>query len=129
MILPGDGSRFRGRFGFEFELHVINYLSCGGPLKSDENSLGNVTYRFRTTRWTVVLLSAQSQAPGYQAALGELYRIYWYPLYAYIRRPGQTPEEAQNLTQGRQYAVRRKEADELRALCDALTASEGHLEL
>jgi RNA polymerase sigma-70 factor (ECF subfamily) len=46
------------------------------------------------------LLSAQSQTPGCQAALGELYRIYWYPLYAYIRRRGHTPEEAQDLTQG-----------------------------
>jgi DNA-directed RNA polymerase specialized sigma24 family protein len=46
----------------------------------------------------VVLLSAQSQAPGFQAALGELYRIYWYPLYAYVRR-GHAPEETQDLTQ------------------------------
>jgi RNA polymerase sigma-70 factor (ECF subfamily) len=48
----------------------------------------------------VVLLSAQSQAPGFQAALGELCRIYWYPLYAYIRRRGRHPQEAQDLTQG-----------------------------
>jgi DNA-directed RNA polymerase specialized sigma24 family protein len=48
----------------------------------------------------VVLLSAQSQAPGFQVALGELYSIYWYPLYAYIRRRGYAPEEAQDLTQG-----------------------------
>jgi DNA-directed RNA polymerase specialized sigma24 family protein len=48
----------------------------------------------------VVLLSAQSQVPGFQAALSELYRIYWYPLYAYVRRRGHTPEEAQDLTQG-----------------------------
>ena len=47
-----------------------------------------------------MLLSAQSQAPGFQAALAELCRIYWYPLYAYIRRRGRTPEEAQDLTQG-----------------------------
>jgi RNA polymerase sigma-70 factor (ECF subfamily) len=47
-----------------------------------------------------VLLSAQSQAPGFQAALGELYRVYWYPLYAYIRRRGHIPEEAEDLTQG-----------------------------
>lgn len=47
-----------------------------------------------------MLLSAQSNAPGCRAALGELYRIYWYPLYAYIRRRGQTPEETQDLTQG-----------------------------
>jgi RNA polymerase sigma-70 factor (ECF subfamily) len=48
----------------------------------------------------VVLLSAQSQVPGCQEALAELYRIYWYPLYAYIRHRGHTPEEAQDLTQG-----------------------------
>jgi RNA polymerase sigma factor (sigma-70 family) len=48
----------------------------------------------------VVLLSAQSQVLGFQAALGELYRIYWYPLYAYVRRRGHAPEEAQDLTQG-----------------------------
>ena len=46
------------------------------------------------------MLSAQSQAPGFQEALGELYRIYWYPLYAYVRRRGHTPEETQDLTQG-----------------------------
>jgi len=47
-----------------------------------------------------VLLSAQSQVPGFQAALGELCRIYWYPLYAYVRRRCYAPEEAQDLTQG-----------------------------
>ena len=47
-----------------------------------------------------MLLSAQSQVPGFQAALGELYRIYRYPLYAYVRRRGYAPEEAQDLTQG-----------------------------
>jgi RNA polymerase sigma factor (sigma-70 family) len=46
------------------------------------------------------LLSAQTQVPGFQAAIGELYRIYWYPLYAYVRRRGYRPEEAQDLTQG-----------------------------
>jgi RNA polymerase sigma factor (sigma-70 family) len=48
----------------------------------------------------MVLLSAQTLAPGFEEALGELYRIYWYPLYAYIRRRGRTPQEAQDLTQG-----------------------------
>ena len=46
------------------------------------------------------MLSAQSQVPGFEAALGELCRIYWYPLYAYVRRRGHAPEEAQDLTQG-----------------------------
>jgi RNA polymerase sigma-70 factor (ECF subfamily) len=48
----------------------------------------------------VVLVSAQSQAPGSKAALAELCRLYWYPLYAYVRRRGHTPEETQDLTQG-----------------------------
>jgi RNA polymerase sigma factor (sigma-70 family) len=56
--------------------------------------------RFHTTRWSAVLLSAQSQAPGSQAALGELCRIYWYPIYAFVRRRGSSAEDAQDLTQG-----------------------------
>ena len=47
-----------------------------------------------------MLLSAQSQAPGSQAALAELCRIYWYPIYAFVRRRGSSPEDAQDLTQG-----------------------------
>ena len=47
-----------------------------------------------------MLLSAQSQAPGSQAALAELCRIYWYPIYAFVRRRGYDAEEAQDLTQG-----------------------------
>ena len=69
-------------------------------LKENHISLGDDQYRFHTTRWSVVLLSAQSQAPGFQGALGQLYRIYWYPLYAFVRRRGHAPEEAQDLTQG-----------------------------
>jgi DNA-directed RNA polymerase specialized sigma24 family protein len=55
---------------------------------------------FRTTHWTVVLRAAQSQAPGGASALAELCRLYWYPLYAFVRRRGYGPEEAQDLTQG-----------------------------
>jgi RNA polymerase sigma factor (sigma-70 family) len=69
-------------------------------LKADQISFGDDRYRFHTTRWSVVLLAAHSQAPAFQAALSDLYRIYWYPLYAYVRRRGHTPEEAQDLTQG-----------------------------
>lgn len=69
-------------------------------MKANQDSLGDDRYRFHTTRWSVVLRSGQSQAPGFQAALGDLYRTYWYPLYAYIRRRGYPPEEAQDLTQG-----------------------------
>jgi RNA polymerase sigma factor (sigma-70 family) len=47
-----------------------------------------------------VLLSAQSQAPGSQEALAELCRIYWYPIYAFVRHQRYNPEDAQDLTQG-----------------------------
>jgi RNA polymerase sigma factor (sigma-70 family) len=56
--------------------------------------------QFHTTRWSAVLLSAQSQARGSQAALAELCTIYWYPIYSFVRRRGSSPEDAQDLTQG-----------------------------
>jgi RNA polymerase sigma-70 factor (ECF subfamily) len=56
--------------------------------------------RFQTTQWTVVLRAAQSQLPGSQAALADLYRIYWYPLYTFIRHRGYNAEDARDLTQG-----------------------------
>ena len=46
------------------------------------------------------MLSAQTQAPGSQKALAELCRIYWCPLYSFVRRRGWSPEDAQDLVQG-----------------------------
>jgi DNA-directed RNA polymerase specialized sigma24 family protein len=69
-------------------------------LKPDHHSPAAKTGRFCTTRWSAVLLSAQSQAPGSQEALADLCRIYWYPIYAFVRRQGFSPEDAQDLTQG-----------------------------
>ncbi len=37
---------------------------------------------------------------GRKRALQELCEAYWYPLYAYVRRRGQSPEDAADLTQG-----------------------------
>jgi RNA polymerase sigma-70 factor (ECF subfamily) len=54
---------------------------------------------FATTHWSVVLAAGQSSAPGAQEALEKLCRAYWYPLYVYVRRQGQTPHDAQDLTQ------------------------------
>jgi len=68
-------------------------------LKLDDSSRADAA-EFRPTRWSVVLLSAQSKAPGSQAALAALCRLYWYPLYAFVRRRGYNPEDAQDLTQG-----------------------------
>jgi RNA polymerase sigma factor (sigma-70 family) len=54
---------------------------------------------FLTTRWTEVIQAAQTSAPGSGAALENLCGKYWYPLYAYVRREGVSPHDAQDLTQ------------------------------
>jgi RNA polymerase sigma-70 factor (ECF subfamily) len=54
---------------------------------------------FQTTHWSVVLLAGRRVSGGSAAALEELCRAYWYPLYSYIRRRGYGVPEAQDLTQ------------------------------
>lgn len=54
---------------------------------------------FATTHWSVVLAAANEPTPETAAALESLCRTYWYPLYAYVRHRGQSPEDAQDLTQ------------------------------
>ena len=54
---------------------------------------------FNTTHWTIVLAASCGDGPGAQEALARLCSTYWYPLYAFIRRLGSTPHEAEDLTQ------------------------------
>ena len=69
-------------------------------MNPEQHSAAGGVGQFHTTRWSAVLLSAQSQAPGSQAALAELCRIYWYTIYSFVRSRGSSPEDAQDLTQG-----------------------------
>jgi RNA polymerase sigma-70 factor (ECF subfamily) len=54
---------------------------------------------FATTHWSVVLQAGAGDSPQAAEALEQLCRTYWYPLYAYVRRRGYRPEDAQDLTQ------------------------------
>jgi RNA polymerase sigma-70 factor (ECF subfamily) len=54
---------------------------------------------FVTTHWSVVLAAGRSDTTRAQAALARLCETYWYPLYAYLRRRGFSPEDSQDLTQ------------------------------
>jgi DNA-directed RNA polymerase specialized sigma24 family protein len=55
---------------------------------------------FAATRWTMVLAAAGGEvSPDAAEAMAELCRIYWYPLYAYVRRRGYETHEAEDLTQ------------------------------
>jgi RNA polymerase sigma factor (sigma-70 family) len=69
-------------------------------VKLDHSSPAGGANRFHTTRWSLVLVSAQSQAPGSKDAFADLCKLYWYPLYAFIRHRGHSPEDAEDLVQG-----------------------------
>src|SRR5512137_58778 len=55
---------------------------------------------FVTTHWSVVLSAQDPASPRSAEALEMLCRAYWYPLYAYARRAGHSPADAEDLTQG-----------------------------
>ena len=54
---------------------------------------------FATTHWSVVLTAQRSDSTRAHAALSNLCRTYWYPLYVFVRRQGHNPHDAQDLTQ------------------------------
>lgn len=53
----------------------------------------------KTTRWSLVLKAGEGSTTEANQALGELYSIYWRPLYAYLRKRGDSPEHASDLIQ------------------------------
>jgi len=97
------------------DLRLASYLNRS-VLAQDED------VAFTTTRWSVVL-EAQGKSPAAQEALEKLCRIYWRPVYGFVRRQGTAPEEAEDLTQGffalllerRDFDAVRKEKGRLRS--------------
>jgi len=92
----------------------------GHPLPSAKLSLSDQNppaapseaRQFVTTHWSVVLRAGQEPSTQSAAALAELCHAYWYPLYAFVRRQGHAPEDAQDLTQ--EFFVRLLEGDALK---------------
>jgi len=60
---------------------------------------GYLRQEFPHTRWSVVLAATGRPSPASRAALEHICRGYWYPLYAFVRRSGHSPHDAQDLTQ------------------------------
>ena len=54
---------------------------------------------FRTTHWSAVLAARDEGSPRSHEALAELCQTYWYPLYVFVRRRGNSATEAEDLTQ------------------------------
>ena len=69
------------------------------PVKRGEGDLRAGGGRFATTRWSLVLAAGNRSVAGWREALSDLCETYWYPIYAFARRLGKDPEEAEDLTQ------------------------------
>jgi RNA polymerase sigma-70 factor (ECF subfamily) len=69
---------------------------------------------FATTRWSLVRAAADPSAPESRAALAALCGVYWYPLYAFVRRQGHDADRALDLTQ--EFFARLLERDDLAAV-------------
>ena len=69
--------------------------------------------RFATTRWSLVSAAAGEDSGAARTALAELCELYWYPLYAFVRRQGIDADAASDLTQG--FFARFIELESLRA--------------
>lgn len=61
-----------------------------------DTSMGGSKRGFQETLWTVVLKAKDRS----KDALEELIKIYWKPVYVYVRRWGYPSEEAKDLSQG-----------------------------
>ena len=64
-----------------------------------DSNAQNGPVAFTTTHWSVVL-EAQGDSPAAHEALEKLCRIYWRPIFAFLRRQGFPPAEAEDITQG-----------------------------
>jgi len=54
---------------------------------------------FVTTHWSLVVSAGRNDTPHARDALEKLCRSYWFPIYAFVRRQGHGPHDAQDLTQ------------------------------
>jgi RNA polymerase sigma factor (sigma-70 family) len=56
--------------------------------------------KFPMTRWTLVCQAQEATETAAHQALSQLCELYWYPLYAFARRSGCAPHDAEDVTQG-----------------------------
>lgn len=63
------------------------------------STLPGVDAAFVSTQWSIVL-DSRRDSPNRRAALEQLCRTYWLPLYGYLRRRQHAPADAEDLTQG-----------------------------
>ena len=87
-------------FEFDGTFLVVSTSNPPGPEPPGSTEGDTVFGRaFVTTHWSVVLSAGGNDTTQAQDALARLCQTYWPPLYAYVRRRGYSPEDAQDLTQ------------------------------
>jgi DNA-directed RNA polymerase specialized sigma24 family protein len=74
-------------------------LTCASEMSFEPppNPFAGSSPRFVTTRWTV--MGGAGETSRRDAAWGHFCGAYWYPVYSFIRRRGESPEDACDLTQ------------------------------
>jgi len=92
---------FHARFPVRFDATIakIPRAMIEANYRNSLNSEGGQSPEFRQTQWSLVRRAASLDSPESRAALENLCRTYWFPLYAFIRRHGHSPQDAQDLTQ------------------------------
>jgi RNA polymerase sigma factor (sigma-70 family) len=74
-------------------------MSKSNPNGESIGGLPLARSEFPTTHWTLVM-RVRSGGEVRQAALNELCDLYWYPIYAFLRRQGYPQHDAEDLAQG-----------------------------
>jgi RNA polymerase sigma factor (sigma-70 family) len=82
-----------------FAQYSFPLISTPMSASPSRDRVGTAPREFRTTRWSAVLRAAHGTSRDSAEALETLCRTYWYPLYAFVRRSGRTPEQAEDITQ------------------------------
>src|ERR1700683_5228187 len=78
----------------------ILYNQISMPETENGSSASRRDERFTATHWSVVLAARGGDSTRARAALEALCRAYWYPVYAFVRRMGQSPHDAEDSAQG-----------------------------
>jgi RNA polymerase sigma-70 factor (ECF subfamily) len=69
------------------------------PLSRQGGDIPAIERAFHTTHWSVVLAAREQEGTMAREALASLCTAYWYPLYAFVRARGHSPEDSEDLTQ------------------------------
>ena len=71
------------------------------PVSEQRNSTSSRRHaRFHNTLWSQVFAARRPEGPEATQALESLCRLYWFPIYAFLRRWGHDRQDARDLTQG-----------------------------